>query len=217
MLVVDRELQEFLSACKVNHSNSFLGKRDEQKLKVRERLMKEGLDLFSSIGFEKTTVAHIVEKSGIARGTFYNYFPDTQKLFDALIEELNQNIKAAIQQTRRDSKNVYDYLYGTFKNYFELIGTPQMIQFHILNQAHIRQSSYQSNVIKTIVKNLNRDLKSDFKIMAFTEKYEFLLLSFMLVGSPPELFLATHTTNINFSNNQLATFLAKLFHKVLME
>ena len=217
MLVVDRELQEFLSACKVNHSNSFLGKRDEQKLKVRERLMKEGLDLFSSIGFEKTTVAHIVEKSGIARGTFYNYFPDTQKLFDALIEELNQNIKAAIQQTRRDSKNVYDYLYGTFKNYFELIGTPQMIQFHILNQAHIRQSSYQSNVIKTIVKNLNRDLKSDFKIKAFTEKYEFLLLSFMLVGSPPELFLATHTTNINFSNNQLATFLAKLFHKVLME
>lgn len=217
MLVVDRELQEFLSAYRVNHSNSFLGKRDEQKLKVRERLMKEALALFSSSGFEKTTVAHIVEKSEIARGTFYNYFPDTQKLFDALIEELNQNIKAAIQQTRRDSKNVYDYLYGTFKNYFELIGTPEMIQFHVLNQAHIRQSSYQSNVIKTIVKNLNRDLKSDFKIKAFTEKYEFLLLSFMLVGSPPELFLATHTTNINFSNNQLATFLAKLFHKVLME
>ena len=217
MLVVDRELQEFLSACRVNHKNSFLGKRDEQKLKVRERLMKEALALFSSSGFEKTTVAHIVEKSEIARGTFYNYFPDTQKLFDALIEELNQNIKAAIQQTRRDSENVYDYLYGTIKNYFELIGTPQMIQFHILNQAHIRQSSYQSNVIKTIVKNLNRDLKSDFKIKAFTEKYEFLLLSFMLVGSPPELFLATHTTNINFSNNQLATFLAKLFHKVLME
>ena len=217
MLVVDRELQEFLSACRVNHKNSFLGKRDEQKLKVRERLMKEALALFSSSGFEKTTVAHIVEKSEIARGTFYNYFPDTQKLFDALIEELNQNIKAAIQQTRRDSKNLYDYLYGTFKNYFELIGTPEMIQFHVLNQAHIRQSSYQSNVIKTIVKNLNRDLKSDFKIKAFTEKYEFLLLSFMLVGSPPELFLATHTTNINFSNNQLATFLAKLFHKVLME
>lgn len=85
MLVVDRELQEFLSACSVNHSNSFLGKRDEQKLKVRERLMKEGLALFSSSGFEKTTVAHIVEKSEIARGTFYNYFPDTQKLFDALI------------------------------------------------------------------------------------------------------------------------------------
>lgn len=194
-----------------------LGKRASQKLQVRDRLMKEGLALFSGQGLEKTTVADIVEKSEIARGTFYNYFPDTQALFDALIEELNQNVKGAIQQTRKESSNVYDYLFGTFKNYFELIGTPEMIQFHILNQAHIRQSSYQSDIIKTIVKNLNRDLKSDLKIKAFTEKYEFLLLSFMLVGAPPELFLATHTSDINLSNDQLATFLAKLFHKVLME
>jgi AcrR family transcriptional regulator len=194
-----------------------LGKRASQKLQVRDRLMKEGLALFSGQGLEKTTVADIVEKSEIARGTFYNYFPDTQALFDALIEELNQNVKGAIQQTRKESSNVYDYLFGTFKNYFELIGTPEMIQFHILNQAHIRQSSYQSDIIKTIVKNLNRDLKSDLKIKAFTEKYEFLLLSFMLVGAPPELFLATHTSDINLSSDQLATFLAKLFHKVLME
>jgi hypothetical protein len=66
-----------------------------------------------------------------------------------LIDELNQQVvEGAIQQTRRDSTtNVYDYLYGTFKSYFELIGTPeQMVQFHIVNQAHIRQSSYQSDV-----------------------------------------------------------------------
>lgn len=179
--------------------------------------MQEGLVLFSTQGLDKTTVADIVDKSEVARGTFYNYFPDTQSLFDALIEQLNLNVKGAIQQTRRESDNVYDYLFGTFKSYFELIGTPEMIQFHILNQAHIRQSSYQSDIIKTIVKNLNRDLKSDLKIKAFTEKYEFLLLSFMLVGAPPELFLATHTSAINLSSDQLATFLAKLFHKVLME
>ena len=212
-----KEFQEFLSVYKVNQSVSILGKRASQKEQVRKRLMEEALLLFSKRGLEKTTVADIVKKSEIARGTFYNYFTDTQSLFDCLIDELNQKVKSAIQQTRRESKNVYDYLYGTFKSYFELIGTKEMIQFHILNQAQIRQSSYQSNIIKTIVKNLNRDLKSDLKIKAFTEKYEFLLLSFMLVGSPPELFLATHTSNINFSSDQLATFLTKLFHKVLME
>ncbi|MDA7693718.1 TetR/AcrR family transcriptional regulator [Flavobacteriaceae bacterium] len=194
-----------------------LGKRATQKEQVRKRLLQEGLILFSTLGLEKTTVADIVLKSEVARGTFYNYFPDTQSLFDALIEELNLSVKSAIQQTRKESDNVYDYLYGTFKSYFDLIGTPEMIHFHILNQAHIRQSSYQSDIIKTIVKNLNRDLKSDLKIKSFTEKYEFLLLSFMLVGAPPELFLATHTSDINFSSDQLATFLAKLFHKVLME
>ena len=212
-----KEFQEFLSVYKVNQSVSILGKRASQKEQVRKRLMEEALLLFSKRGLEKTTVADIVKKSEIARGTFYNYFTDTQSLFDCLIDELNQKVKSAIQQTRRESKNVHDYLYGTFKSYFDLIGTNEMIQFHILNQAQIRQSSYQSDIIKTIVKNLNRDLKSDLKIKAFTEKYEFLLLSFMLVGSPPELFLATHTSNINFSSDQLATFLTKLFHKVLME
>ena len=217
MLEEDKELQEFLNVFRMNESISILGKRASQKQQVRKRLMREALVLFSSRGLEKTTVADIVEKSEVARGTFYNYFTDTQSLFDSLIKELNENVKLAIQQTRRESKNVYDYLYGTFKSYFELIGTPEMIKFHILNQAQIRQSSYQSDIIKTIVKNLNRDLKSDLKIKAFTEKHEFLLLSFMLVGAPPELFLATHTSNINLTSEQLATFLAKLFHKVLME
>ena len=92
-----------------------------------------------------------------------------------------------------------------------------MVKFHIINQAQIRQRSYQSTMVKTLVKDLNRDLKSSKKIKAFTEKYEFLLLSFMLVGAPPELFLATHTSDVNLTSEQLATFLSKLFYKVLME
>jgi len=194
-----------------------LGKREFHKQQVRERILQESLILFTDNGFEKTTVSDIVENCDIARGTFYNYFPDMNTLFDALINELNQKIVESIQHTRKSTSNLYDYLYGTFKSYFDLISSNQMIQFHIVNQAHIRKSSYQSDLIKVIVKNLNRDLKSDLNIKAFNQKHEFLLLSYMLVGSPPELFLATHTTDINLSSEQLATFLAKLFHKVLME
>ena len=194
-----------------------LGKRELQKQQVRERLLAEALHLFSEQGLEKTTVADIVDRTGIARGTFYNYFTDINSLFDALIESHNTRVKESIQQARIQSDNVYDYLFHTFKNYFDLISTEEMIRFHVVNQAHIRQSSYQSEIIKVIVKNLNRDLKSDLKINAFSEKYEFLLLSYMLVGAPPELFLATHTTDIKLSSEQLAAFLAKLFHKVLME
>ena len=201
----------------MKESELILGKREIQKQQVRERILDEALSLFSERGFEKTTVADIVGQCDIARGTFYNYFPDMNSLFDALINQLNQRIIEAIQHTRKQTDNLYDYLHGTFKSYFDLIGSEQMIQFHIVNQAYIRQSSYQSDLIKVIVKNLNRDLKSDLNIKAFNEKYEFLLLSYMLVGSPPELFLATHTTDINLSSEQLATFLSKLFYKVLME
>ena len=194
-----------------------LSKRESQKQQLRERILEEAHILFSEKGADKTTVADIVQQCDIARGTFYNYFSDINTLFDALINHLNQRVKEAVQQTRKESNTVYEYLYGTFKSYFELIGTTEMIQFHLINQAYIRQSSYQSEIIKIIVKNLNRDLKTELKVKAFNEKHEFLLLSYMLVGTPLELFLANYSTNINLSSEQLATFLAKLFHKVLME
>ena len=192
-------------------------KREAHKQELREQLLEQGFLLFSKKGLEQTTVADIVEKCHIARGTFYNYFSDINALFDALIEALNSRIREGVKKTRKETHSVYDYLYGTFKSYYNIIGTPEMIQFHIINQAHIRQSTYQSDMIKTIVKNLIRDLKSSKKIKAFNKKHEFLLLSFMLVGAPPELFIATHTSDINLTSEQLATFLAKLFHKVLME
>ena len=194
-----------------------LSKRESQKQQLRERILEEAHILFSEKGADKTTVADIVQQCDIARGTFYNYFSDINTLFDALINQLNQRVKEAVQQTRKESNTVYEYLYGTFKSYFELIGTTEMIQFHLINQAYIRQSSYQSEIIKIIVKNLNRDLKTELKVKAFNEKHEFLLLSYMLVGTPIELILANYSTNINLSSEQLATFLAKLFHKVLME
>ena len=194
-----------------------LSKRESQKQQLRERILEEAHILFSEKGADKTTVADIVQQCDIARGTFYNYFSDINTLFDALINQLNQRVKEAVQQTRKESNTVYEYLYGTFKSYFELIGTTEMIQFNLINQAYIRQSSYQSEIIKIIVKNLNRDLKTELKVKAFNEKHEFLLLSYMLVGTPLELFLANYSTNINLSSEQLATFLAKLFHKVLME
>lgn len=192
-------------------------KREAHKQELREQLLEQGFLLFSEKGLEQTTVADIVEKCHIARGTFYNYFSDINALFDALIESLNSRIREGVKKTRKETHSVYDYLYGTFKSYYSIISTPEMIQFHIINQAHIRQSTYQSDMIKTIVKNLIRDLKSSKKIKAFNKKHEFLLLSFMLVGAPPELFIATHTSDINLTSEQLATFLAKLFHKVLME
>ena len=68
----------------VKAETQLLGKRESLKIQVRERLLEESLKLFSVQGLEKTTVADIVKQTGIARGTFYNYFSDVNSLFDAI-------------------------------------------------------------------------------------------------------------------------------------
>lgn len=51
------------------------GKREQGKYERRERLYEAALALFRSQGYEQTTVDQITRRAGLAKGTFFNYFP----------------------------------------------------------------------------------------------------------------------------------------------
>ena len=194
-----------------------LSVRESNKKKIREALFAEGLRLFSEKGIQHTTVNDIVQAVGIARGTFYNYFDDVQSLFEALIESINRRIQENVKENRKKADSIYEYLYSTFKSYLDFVSSPQMKEFHTKNQAAIRQSTYQSDQIRSVIQDINRDLRNDPNVNEFDQNYEFLLLSIMLVGAPPELFIATQSSTVEFTSEQLASFLAKTFHRVLVK
>ena len=194
-----------------------LSLRESNKKKIREALFAEGLRLFSEKGIQHTTVNDIVQAVGIARGTFYNYFDDVQSLFEALIESINRRIQENVKENRKKADSIYAYLYSTFKSYLDFVSAPQMKEFHTKNQAAIRQSTYQSDQIRSVIQDINRDLRNDPNVNEFDQNYEFLLLSIMLVGAPPELFIATQSSTVEFTSEQLASFLAKTFHRVLVK
>ena len=51
------------------------GLREQKKARAREALAKAALELFSSQGFEHTTVDAIAERAGVSRRSFFRYFP----------------------------------------------------------------------------------------------------------------------------------------------
>jgi len=51
------------------------GKREAGKAERKERIYETSLALFRSQGYEATTVDQIMKQSGLAKGTFFNYFP----------------------------------------------------------------------------------------------------------------------------------------------
>jgi AcrR family transcriptional regulator len=51
------------------------GRREQAKLERRERIYEAALTLFRSQGYETTTVDQITRHAGLAKGTFFNYFP----------------------------------------------------------------------------------------------------------------------------------------------
>ncbi|RKM58057.1 TetR/AcrR family transcriptional regulator [Butyrivibrio sp. X503] len=62
-----------------------MGKADQNKKVKMENLLNNAFDLFTSKGITKTSISDIVEKAGVAKGTFYLYFKDKYDVKNRLI------------------------------------------------------------------------------------------------------------------------------------
>ena len=62
-----------------------MGKADQNKKLKMENLLNTSFELFTSKGINKTSISDIVEKAGVAQGTFYLYFKDKYDIRNRLI------------------------------------------------------------------------------------------------------------------------------------
>lgn len=57
-------------------------KREEKKRITKESISNSAIRLFSEKGYEATTVEEIAKAAGVAKGTFFNYFPSKEAVID---------------------------------------------------------------------------------------------------------------------------------------
>ena len=62
-----------------------MGKADQNKKAKLERLLNTSFEPFTSKGLNKTSISDIVERAGVAKGTFYLYFKDKYDIRNRLI------------------------------------------------------------------------------------------------------------------------------------
>ena len=62
-----------------------MGKADINKKLKMDNLLNTSFELFTSKGINKTSISDIVEKAGVAKGTFYLYFKDKYDIRNKLI------------------------------------------------------------------------------------------------------------------------------------
>ena len=62
-----------------------MNKNDIKKKLKKDALLNTAFDLFTSQGINKTSISDIVEKAGVAKGTFYLYFKDKYDIRNKLI------------------------------------------------------------------------------------------------------------------------------------
>ena len=87
-----------------------MSKLEINKKQKRESLLNSAFSLFTSNGINKTSISDIVEKSGVAKGTFYLYFKDKYDIRNMLIShkasQLFHNADEALSKT--DITDIFD-------------------------------------------------------------------------------------------------------------
>lgn len=62
-----------------------MSKLEQKKQKKLEALLENTLELFTSKGIQDTSISEIVQRAGVAKGTFYLYFKDKYDIRNVLI------------------------------------------------------------------------------------------------------------------------------------
>ena len=77
--------------------------------KRKKQILDAALKAFAEHGYERTSIAIVCEKAGIARPTLYQYFKDKRSLFRELLESYLLGIHGKIharQQAKDESKEL---------------------------------------------------------------------------------------------------------------
>ncbi|MBJ8325556.1 TetR/AcrR family transcriptional regulator [Streptococcus pacificus] len=117
----------------------------------RHDILREAQVLFAQNGYEKTSVNAILNRVGIAKGTFYYYFNSKEEVLDAIIEEITDMAVARARQVASDaSLSAID----KFLKVFLVMNVEEEVDSRLKETVHHSQHGifYQKSLVQAIEK-----------------------------------------------------------------
>lgn len=156
-------------------------KLDSNKKQKKEALLNTAFDLFTSKGIQKTSISDIVDKAGVAKGTFYLYFRDKYDIRNKLIShKAGQLFLTAYEKLKVSPVTDFEdqiifmseHIIGQLEHNRSLLGLiSKHLSWGIFKNALISSSDSDDENIYFIFDNLLRQSKHHFKdpeIMVFS-------------------------------------------------
>ncbi|EYT80883.1 TetR family transcriptional regulator [Streptomyces andamanensis] len=73
------------------------GLRERKKQRTRDALLRAALELFTTVGYERTTVDGIAEAVGVSQRTFFRYFPGKEEAAFAVQDMVEAHFVEALR------------------------------------------------------------------------------------------------------------------------
>lgn len=85
-----------------------MGKIERKKKEKKDALLNTAFELFTTKGIHKTSITDIVDKAGVAKGTFYLYFTDKYDIRNKLISHKASQLFHKAQDAMQDIPDLTD-------------------------------------------------------------------------------------------------------------
>lgn len=115
----------------------------------REEILNAAILVFSQKGYHDTSISDLIEKAGIARGTFYLYFENKRQIFDSILDNLLLEIDRCIKvieigETGTEKTNPLDQLRANLTRLFTLfIENPELSRILLRHATGLDEESDQ--------------------------------------------------------------------------
>jgi AcrR family transcriptional regulator len=97
------------------------GRREATKAANRAAILAAGRDVFAELGYGAASVRDIVRRTELAAGTFYNYFPDKEAVFRALVHEVGAEARRRVRAARHAAVTPRGFVEDAYRAYFSFI------------------------------------------------------------------------------------------------
>lgn len=82
------------------------GRRERRKVVTRQELVEAGRKLFGTVGLYDSKVEDLTRSAGIAKGTFYQYFPSKEALILAVVRQAFERLDRRIEDECRGARTL---------------------------------------------------------------------------------------------------------------
>src|SRR3954470_1345136 len=95
-----------------------------------DRILLSALELFSTKGYDATSVREICEAAGITKPTLYHFYGSKEGVYRALVEGVLEPFRAEVAAVLSAGGSVRERLRAVARAYFRSAGTqPELVRF----------------------------------------------------------------------------------------
>jgi AcrR family transcriptional regulator len=96
-------------------------KRERTKAQNRAAILDAAREVFAELGYDAAGVRDVIRRTELASGTFYNYFPDKESVFRAVLDASAQQIRRRLRAVRGGARTLESFVGDAYRAWFEFL------------------------------------------------------------------------------------------------